>query len=85
MLGMLPVWARRPNPAADHKRRTLPDLHYDRELEMAKAIGSWGFSAHEYSEDELVHAAFLMLQHALAMPQLDNWRLPTGRFFLIDV
>ncbi len=45
---------------------------------MSKAIASWNFSAHEYSEDELVHIAFLMLQHALAMPELEKWRLPAG-------
>lgn len=50
-----------------------------RDLEMAEAIGSWGFCAHDYSDDELVHAAFLMLQHALAMPELENWRLPAGK------
>ena len=69
----------------NHKCRALPNLHRGRESELAKAIGTWGFSAHEYSEDELVHAAFLMLQHALAMPQLDNWRLPAGRLLSIDV
>lgn len=50
-----------------------------RDLEVAEAIGSWGFCAHDYSDDELVHAAFLMLQHALAMPELENWRLPAGK------
>lgn len=50
-----------------------------RDLEMAEAVGSWGFCAHDYSDDELVHAAFLMLQHALAMPELENWRLPAGK------
>ena len=45
---------------------------------MSKAIGSWDFSAHEFSEDDLVHIAFLMLQHALAMPELEKWRLPAG-------
>ena len=50
---------------------------------MSKAIGSWSFSAHEYSEDDLVHIAFLMLQHALAMPELERWRLPAGMLPLI--
>lgn len=58
--------------------RTLPRLHHNKEVAMSKAIGSWGFSAHEYSEDELVHIAFLMLQHALAMPELEKWRIPAG-------
>ena len=46
---------------------------------MAKAIAQWNFSAHNFSDDELVHAAFLMLQHALEMPELEKWRLPAGK------
>ena len=46
---------------------------------MAKAIAQWNFSAHAFSDDELVHAAFLMLQHALDMPELENYRLPAGK------
>ncbi|KAL9587106.1 MAG: hypothetical protein Q9212_000473 [Teloschistes hypoglaucus] len=42
---------------------------------LAGAINSWNFSAHDFSEDQLVHAAFLMLQHALSMPELERWRL----------
>ncbi len=45
---------------------------------MAEAFTSWNFSAHELSEDQLVHAAFLMIQHALAMPDLERWRIPAG-------
>ena len=48
---------------------------------LATAIGTWGFSAHEYSEEQLVQAAFLMLHHALAIPELEQWRLPAGKFF----
>lgn len=48
---------------------------------LATAIGTWGFSAHEYSEEQLVEAAFLMLNHALAVPELEKWRLPAGKFF----
>lgn len=43
------------------------------------AFTSWDFSAHDFSEDQLVHAAFLMLQHALSMPELESWRIPTGK------
>ena len=42
---------------------------------VAQAIGSWNFSAHDLTEDELLHAASLMLQHALAMPALEQWRI----------
>ncbi|KAI9756849.1 MAG: hypothetical protein M4579_003685 [Chaenotheca gracillima] len=44
---------------------------------VSRAIGSWSFSAHSFSDDELLHAALLMLQHALSMPELEEWRIPT--------
>lgn len=52
-----------------------PSLEPRKEEALSRALGSWAFSGHDYSEDELIHAAFLMLQHALTIPQLDKWRL----------
>jgi len=46
-----------------------------REPFIKEQVGSWKFSAHEFTEDELVFGACEMIQHALAMPGLDNWRL----------
>lgn len=57
----------------DHKR--LPALESKRESRLIIAVGSWGFSGHDWSEEELVHAAHLMLQHALKMPELEKWRI----------
>lgn len=67
--------------------------HYDRELDIRperKAyikdrIGCWDFTAHEYTEDELVFGACEMLQHALRMPELEPWQLSPGelRTFLL--
>ena len=51
----------------------------DRAAQIARAIGTWNFSAHDFSDDELVHAASLMLQHVLQMPELEKWRLPAGK------
>lgn len=51
----------------------------ERREKIAVAVGSWHFSAHEYTDDELLHAALLMLQHALAMSELEKWRISTGR------
>lgn len=58
--------------------RDLYTLSHRQQAVVAKAIGSWNFSAHDFSEDELVHASFLMLQHALNMPELKPWRIPAG-------
>lgn len=55
--------------------KSLPSLESSRQKALSKAVGSWSFSGHDYSEDELIHAAFLMLQHALSIPSLDKWRL----------
>jgi 3',5'-cyclic-nucleotide phosphodiesterase len=54
----------------------------DRREKIAAAVGSWHFSAHDFTDDELLHAALLMLQHALAMPELERWRISTGKRIL---
>ena len=65
--------------------RKLPSLDSKKEETLSHALGSWAFSGHDYSEDELIHAAFLMLQHALTIPELDKWRLSAAdlRTFLM--
>jgi hypothetical protein len=50
-----------------------------RQAEVALAVASWHFSAHSFTEDELVVAAMSMFKHALSMPELEKWRIPTGR------
>ncbi|KAE9976523.1 hypothetical protein BLS_002044 [Venturia inaequalis] len=45
---------------------------------IAEAIGTWAFSAHAFSDDELLHASLLMLEHALLMPEVEKWRIPTA-------
>ncbi|RFU23611.1 hypothetical protein B7463_g12727, partial [Scytalidium lignicola] len=47
----------------------------DRRQKVAEAIGTWHFSAHEFTDDELLHAAVLMLEHALQMPELAEWKI----------
>jgi hypothetical protein len=32
------------------------------------AVGTWAFSAHDYTDDELLYGALVMLKHALQMP-----------------
>ncbi|PHH88697.1 hypothetical protein CDD83_7194 [Cordyceps sp. RAO-2017] len=51
----------------------------ERQVAVATAVGHWQFSAHEFSDDELLVAAMLMFKHALAMPDLERWRVPTGQ------
>jgi 3',5'-cyclic-nucleotide phosphodiesterase len=46
-----------------------------REPFIKEQVGSWNFSAHAFTEDELVLCACEMIQHAFTMPGLDHWRL----------
>lgn len=56
------------------------DIHVDpdRKALIKEQVGSWNFSAHDFSEDELVFGACQMLSHAFSMPGLENWRLTPG-------
>lgn len=45
---------------------------------IKRAIGSWNFSAHDFSDEELVHCAKLMLEHALEMPEVEAYRISSG-------
>lgn len=49
-----------------------------RREKISNAIAVWHFSAHEFSDDELLHGAVLMLQHALSVPELKSFRLTAG-------
>ena len=60
-------------------KRSLSPLDKSRETTLVDSIGSWAFSAHACSDDELVHIACFMLQHALDMPELEKWRISAGK------
>ncbi|KAF2275888.1 HD-domain/PDEase-like protein [Westerdykella ornata] len=47
----------------------------DRRPVIAAAIGSWAFSAHDFTDDELLYGALLMVKHALEMPEVEEWRM----------
>lgn len=51
-----------------------------RQAEIAVAVSEWHFSAHAYTDDELVVAAMLIFKHALTMSALERWRIPTGQY-----
>ncbi|KAJ5245908.1 hypothetical protein N7468_000891 [Penicillium chermesinum] len=54
------------------------DVKPEREAYIKQQVGSWGFSAHEFSEDELVFGACTILQHAFTLPGLEHWHLAPG-------
>ncbi|KAF9875603.1 3'5'-cyclic nucleotide phosphodiesterase [Colletotrichum karsti] len=51
----------------------------DRQAAVAAAVGQWHFCAHSWSDDELLVAAMVMFKHALTMPELERWRIPTDQ------
>jgi hypothetical protein len=56
----------------------LRRLTDERKAVVAEAIAYWSFSAHDFSDDELLYAALLMLEHTLQMPELAPWHASTG-------
>ncbi|KAI0909809.1 hypothetical protein F4823DRAFT_407599 [Ustulina deusta] len=55
------------------------DVSSKRRTEIEKALGKWHFCAPCFDDDSLLIAATLMFKHALAMPELEKWRLPTDQ------
>jgi hypothetical protein len=53
-------------------------LSQDRKPIVEAAIGTWAFSAHDFTDDELLYGALVMLKHALQMPELAKWAIPEG-------
>lgn len=56
------------------------DVPTKRRTEIEEAPGRWHFCAPCFDDDSLLVAATLMFKHALAMPELEKWRLPTGKW-----
>lgn len=52
----------------------------ERQAEIGKAIAHWHFSAHAFTDDELVVAAMMMFKHTIGMPELEKWRIPAGEY-----
>ncbi|KAL1971792.1 hypothetical protein VTN31DRAFT_1880 [Thermomyces dupontii] len=63
------------------------ELHVsdERRLLIDRKLGDWDFSAHDFSDDELMYAACAMLKHAMSVPEVAPWRLTDGelRIFLL--
>ena len=45
---------------------------------VEQAVGSWNFSAHDFSDEELVHCAQTMFKHAFTMPEVSGFVIPSG-------
>ncbi|KAK4148441.1 hypothetical protein C8A00DRAFT_38989 [Chaetomidium leptoderma] len=51
----------------------------EKQAEVTAAVGEWHFCAHDFTDDELIVAALVMFKHALSMPELEPWRIPTDQ------
>lgn len=65
------------NLIEDYQHRDL-FVRESRKPVIAQAVGSWGFDGHDFTEDELVYAGYLMLSHALSMDAVEKWRMSKG-------
>lgn len=67
-----------PEEIVDEFQERDLDIKPGREAFIKEQVAQWNFSAHEFSEDELVYAACQMLQHAFNLPGLEQWYLTAG-------
>ncbi|KAH9868271.1 hypothetical protein J1614_007343 [Plenodomus biglobosus] len=64
-----------PETVGDSLESTDFELDHDRMAIVEDRVGTWAFSAHELTDDELLYAALVMLKHALQMPELEKWSI----------
>ncbi|KAL9094014.1 MAG: hypothetical protein Q9165_003684 [Trypethelium subeluteriae] len=72
-----------PSNVAESIDPTDFDVAEDRKAVVAAAVGSWAFSADDFTDDELLYGALTMLEHALKMPEVEKWYRSTGMNQLI--
>ncbi|KAK6355215.1 3',5'-cyclic-nucleotide phosphodiesterase [Orbilia brochopaga] len=60
---------------SESKIRVSPHRH---EL-VRQSVCRWDFSAHEFTDDELLLCAFEMFNHAFTMPEVEEWRISSGQ------
>ncbi|KIX97054.1 uncharacterized protein Z520_07168 [Fonsecaea multimorphosa CBS 102226] len=62
------------NLIEDYQHRDLY-VQESRKEAVAEAVGRWDFSAHDFTEDELVYAGYFMLNHCLEMEECEQWSM----------
>jgi hypothetical protein len=55
------------------------ELEQDRRKVVEDRVATWAFSAHDFTDDELLYAALVMLEHALSIPELSQWHMTEGK------
>jgi 3',5'-cyclic-nucleotide phosphodiesterase len=67
------------NIIEDYQHRDL-FVQESRKPIVANAVGRWDFSAHDFSEDELVYAGYYMLSHCLQMEACEQWSMSQRKY-----
>jgi 3',5'-cyclic-nucleotide phosphodiesterase len=55
------------------------ELEPERRKVVEDKVATWAFSAHDFTDDELLYAALIMLEHALSSPELSQWHMTEGK------
>ncbi|KAK3987919.1 3',5'-cyclic-nucleotide phosphodiesterase regA [Cladorrhinum sp. PSN332] len=63
----------------DGLETTTSNVSSQRRDEISLAISKWAFCSPNFSDEELVVAACIIFEHALAMPELEKWRIPSAQ------
>lgn len=71
----------REETVGDASKKAKVSVSSEKRAEIADAVSQWDFCAHDLSDDELITAAIVMFEHALAMPELEPWRISEGEPF----
>ncbi|KAL7779114.1 hypothetical protein CFE70_008617 [Pyrenophora teres f. teres 0-1] len=67
-----------PETVGDSLESTDFYLDQERKKMVEYLVGTWAFSAHDLTDDELLYGALVMLKHALQMPELAKWAIAEG-------
>jgi len=71
-----------PETVGDSLEASDFELEPERRKAVEEKVASWAFNAHEFTDDELLYAALVMLQHALASPELSQWQMTEGELIV---
>ncbi|KAJ8115606.1 hypothetical protein OPT61_g2787 [Boeremia exigua] len=67
-----------PETAGDSIDSSDFEVEPERRKVVEDKVSTWAFSAHDFTDDELLYAALVMLQHALSSPELSHWQMTEG-------
>ncbi|KAI5296472.1 3',5'-cyclic-nucleotide phosphodiesterase [Ascosphaera acerosa] len=70
-----------PETVIDEAMRPRSPLPQERRRLIETEVAKWSFSAHKFSDDELLYAGCVMVRHALRLPGLDQWQIDEDQLY----